>query len=245
MNSVINKIIDFFATVVSKLSVLLIILVLGLIIFSRIDKLFKMDLIGETISNPERLITANVPEEEAKVDSGPAKIVYEGDIKPEDSASAINAENINPDDLSIIGFEIFEGQSVTEIANTLRDKKLIQDPDTFVKLLESSNLLDRIIPGVYKVPENIKNMELIESITIPPEEGVVAETEMINFEIKPEDTPNDVAKTLLDKGFIQDPPSFIMLLESNGLMESIVPGIYKLPKDIINVELIKTITTPH
>ncbi|NLW41983.1 MAG: endolytic transglycosylase MltG [Tissierellia bacterium] len=245
MNSVFNKIIDFFASIISKLSVLLIIIVLGLVIFSRIDKLFKMDLIGETISNPERLINANVLEEETIDNSGPAKIVYEGNIKPEDSASAINAESLDPDGNNIVGFEIVEGQSVTEIANTLRDKNLIQDPHTFVSLLETSNLLDRIIPGVYKVPGNIKNMELIESITIPPEEGVAEESEMIDFEIKPEDTPEDVAKTLLDKGLIQDPPSFILLLESNGAMESIMPGVYKLPNDILNAELIKAITTPH
>lgn len=245
MNSLFNKIIDFFVAIISKLSVLLIILILGLIIFSRIDKLFKMDLIGESISSTEKSILANNSGEDIVEKAGPAEIVYEGNIKPEDSASAVSAVGPNEEEAEIISFEIAEGQSPKEVADNLKGKGLIQDPFTFVTLLENSNLLDRVRVGSYKVPENIKNMELIEAITIPPETESQEELEIINFEIKQEHTPEDVAKLLLDKGFIQDPPSFILLLEDNGLMDRIEPGVYRLPREIKNSELIQTITTPH
>lgn len=245
MNNLFSKIIDFFVAIISKLSVLLIILILGLIIFSRIDKLFKMDLIGESISSTEKSILANNSGEDIVEKVGPAEIVYEGNIKPEDSASAVSAGGPNEEESEIIAFEIAEGQSPKEVAENLKEKGLIQDPFTFLTLLENSNLLDRVRVGSYKVPENIKNMELIEAITIPPETETQDELEIINFEIKEEHTPEDVAKLLLDKGFIQDPPSFILLLEEGGLMDRIETGVYRLPKEITNAELIQTITTPH
>lgn len=245
MNNFFNSVVDLIATIFSKLSVLLIIIVLGLIIFSRIDKLFKMDLISGTISASEKLIIANGSEEKPVENTGPAKIVYEGNIKPEDSAIASNVGSSEEDETEIISFEITEGQTPKEVATTLKDNGLIQDVQTFIGLLENSNLLDRIIPGVYKVPENIKNLELIESVTIPPEDNEVEEAEVISFEIKSEHTPQDVAQLLLEKGLILDPPSFIILLEENGLMDSITQGVYRLPKDIKNAELLEAITTPH
>lgn len=247
MNNPFNKIIDVVTSFASRLSVLLIILVLGLIIFSRLDKLFNMNIIDDNIPSAENLILSNKDKDYGNETDKPALIVYEGNIKPEDSLSikSKKEESEKPDD--IVAFEIYEDQSPREVATTLKDKGLIQDIETFIVLLEGSNLLERIIPGTYNLPKNIKNMELIESITIPPtnEEEVMEEIEYISFEISEVDTPNDVAKILLDKGFIQDPPSFIKLLEENNLLEKIIPGIYKLPKDIKNQELIETITEAH
>lgn len=241
----INKIIDFFAFILSKLSIVLIIVILTVIIFSRIDKLFNMDIMTDKVSFPNN-------KTEVVDSSGPAKIYYEGNIKPSDEQN----KNVTKDEEGkiideIITFEILEDQSPEQVADLLKNYNLIQDKTTFINLLENANLLDGIKPGVYKVPSNIKNLDLIETITIVASQseldarisGEKTPVEIITFTIDEDDNFEDISKILKSNNLIQDIPSFKLLLEEKNLMDEIVPGVYKVPADIKNADLINYITT--
>ncbi len=100
---------------------------------------------------------------------------------------------------------------------------------------------------MYKVPENIKNMDLLAAITIAAStvenNGETNESiKLVTFEIKSGDAPSEVAKLLQDNGLIQDPPSLILLLEEKNLIDDIKPGVYNVPLDIKNADLIESIT---
>lgn len=242
-----NKIIDFLVFIVSKLSVLLIILVLGLIIFSRMDKLFNMNIIGDRI-----VFSDNEKNGEKQIENkGRAKIIYEGNIKPSDEVrSEVNTDAEGNVLEEVVTFEILEEQDAKQVAEVLKNYNLIQDSATFISLLERANLIDGIKPGVYKVPSNIKNLDLIETITIVASRseldsrisGEENPVEIVTFEIKEEDNLNKVSDILKSNDLIQDKNTFKLLLEEAELTDSIKPGVYKVPANIKNADLIEYIT---
>lgn len=243
-----NKIIDFLAFVISKLSVLLIILVLGLIIFSRMDKLFNMNIMQDRIAfSDNEKNTENTDENKGK-----AKIIYEGNIKPSDEIRSEVSTDAEGNVLEeVVTFEILEEQDAEQVAEVLKNYNLIQDSATFISLLERANLIDGIKPGVYKVPSNIKNMDLIETITIIASRseldsrisGEEKPVEIVTFEIKEEDNLDKVAELLKSNELIQDKATFKILLKEAELTDSIMPGVYKVPANIKNADLIEYITT--
>lgn len=245
LKSFFNKIIDVFSFVFSKLSILIILLVLGLLIYTRLNSLFKLDLIGEGSLLRNTMNQIN-QEEVVETRQGPAKIVYHGNVPTEEEVV-----ETTEDEGEIISFEIIEEQSPQQVAQMLKSVGLISDPPSLVLLLEESGLQNSIVPGSYEVNSTILNRELIaeitnteaevssESTTTPSGETAI---NLVSFEIVEGQTPEEVANVLKDAGLISDPPSFILLLDNANLRDEIKPGVYRVPSDIKNLDLIETIT---
>lgn len=69
-----------------------------------------------------------------------------------------------------VTFTILEGSSAENAAEILKQAGLIQDSASFIGILNQNGLRDMIRPGEYTVDKNIKNLDLIEKITINPNE---------------------------------------------------------------------------
>lgn len=246
MKGFFNKFLDVLSYIFSKLSYLIIIVVLGLFVFSRLNNLFDVGII-----NQENFIskTLNLTVDQEETSSGPAKIIYKGG-KP--SAQDIEAEEeFARNKGNLVSFEIGPNQSIDQICQTLLDKGLIVDPPSFKMMLETTNMADKIEPGKYDVAADIRNRDLIseithtelvnEEISSRPVEGD-SNIDLVSFEILEDDDPRQVAEKLRELGLIQDVATFLNLLEDANLLEEIKAGKYRLPRNIKNLDLIESIT---
>lgn len=146
-------------------TILIIVLALGVVVLSRLDKLFDTNLMADS---QIVLNLGQLENTEPVVEPEQAPIILDG-TNP--SGTTNNIEVITPEQpvettIQIVAFEIIDGQTPAEVADTLRNAGLIQDSYTFVDLLNQTNLAGDIKPGVYKVPANMKNLDLIETITL-------------------------------------------------------------------------------
>lgn len=152
-------------------TILLIVLALGIVILSRLDKLFDTDLVADS---QIVLNLGQFEDSEPVIEPQNAPIVYDGTspVGNSNDIEVVTPEQSTETTINIVTFEILEGQTPDEVANTLQATGLIQDSYTFVDLLNQTNLAADIKPGMYKVPANIKNLDLIETITIAGEPNI-------------------------------------------------------------------------
>lgn len=246
MKNIFNKFLDVLSYLFSKLSYVIIIVVLGLFVFSKLNNLFDVGIIDNENFISKKL---NLNSEEEVVDLSPAKIIYKGGRPSEEQIQA--EEEFLKSKGSIVSFEIKANQSVDEVCDSILAAGLINDPTSFKMMLESTKLIDKIEPGTYEVPSDIRNRDLISEIThtetvnenissknVEKEETI----DLVTFEIKEEDGPIEVCNTLKEAGLIQDTTTFINLLEDANLLDEIKPGKYRLPRNIKNIDLIESIT---
>lgn len=246
MKNIFNKFLDVLSYLFSKLSYVIIIAVLGLFVFSKLNNLFDVGIIDNENFISKKL---NLNAEEEVVDLSPAKIIYKGGRPSEEQIQA--EEEFLKSKGSIVSFEIKANQSVDEVCDSILAAGLINDPTSFKIMLESTKLIDKIEPGTYEVPSDIRNRDLISEIThtetvnesissknVEKEETI----DLVTFEIKEEDGPIEVCNTLKETGLIQDTTTFINLLEDANLLDEIKPGKYRLPRNIKNIDLIESIT---
>lgn len=246
MKDILNKFLDILSYIFSKLSYVIIIAVLGLFIFSKLNNLFGVGIIDNENFLSKKLILNTEEEIES---TGPAKIIYKGGRPSEEEIQA--EEEFFKSKGSIVAFEIEANQSLDEVCEKLVEVGLIQDIPSFKMILEATKLTDKIEPGTYEVAADIRNRDLISEIThtevvnedissknVEREETI----NLVSFEIKEEDGPIELCNTLKEVGLIQDTETFIGLLEDANLLEDIKPGKYRLPKNIKNIDLIESIT---
>lgn len=246
MKDIFNKFLDILSYIFSKLSYVIIIAVLGLFVFSKLNNLFDVGIIDKENFISKKL---NLNSQEEVVDLSPAKIIYKGGRPSEEQIQA--EEDFLKSKGSIVSFEIQPNQSIDEICQNILAAGLIEDSSAFKKMLESTKLIDKIEPGTYEVPADIINRDLISEIThtevvnenissknVEKEETI----DLVSFELKEEDGPIEVSNTLKEAGLIQDTTTFINLLEDANLLDEIKPGKYRLPKNIKNIDLIESIT---
>lgn len=160
---------DLFLNLFEKIIIIIVVAILALIILSRINKLFKINVL-----NIEDKLPINQEEIVVK-ENGNAPIYYMGELPEEKAVEEIEDVKVDNDtnaknQLNIIAFEIKEEDTIKDVMETLRSVGLIQDPVTMENLITSMNLNENITPGTYRVPENIKNLDLIETITIAAKE---------------------------------------------------------------------------
>lgn len=246
MKDVFNKFLDILSYIFSKLSYLIIIAVLGLFVFSKLNNLFDVGIIDN-----ENFISKkfNLSSQEEVVSASPAKIIYKGGRPSEEEIQA--EEDFLKSKGSIVSFEIKANQNIDEICQSLVATGLIEDISSFKMMLESTKLIDNIEPGTYDVPSDIRNRDLISEITHtqPVNENISSKNlekeetiDLVSFEIKEEDGPIEVCNTLKEVGLIQDTTTFLNLLEDANLLDEIKPGKYRLPRNIKNIDLIESIT---
>lgn len=246
MKDILNKFLDILSYIFSKLSYVIIIAVLGLFIFSKLNNLFDVGIIDNENFLSKKL---NLNTEEEVVSTGPAKIIYKGGRPSDEEIQA--EEEFFKSKGSIVAFEIKPNQSLDEVCEKLVEVGLIQDIPSFKMILEATKLTDAIEPGTYEVAADIRNRDLISEITHTEEvnEDISSKNvereetiELVSFEIKENDGPIELCNTLKEVGLIQDTETFIGLLENANLLEDIKPGKYRLPKNIKNIDLIESIT---
>lgn len=251
MKTFFNKIIDIISFIFSKLSYLIIILVLGLIIFSRLNNLFDVEILSDNglIAKNLNIISKDITSKEEKKQDTVAKIIYKGGKPSEEDILA--QEEFAKSRQNLVSFTIEANEVPQTVAEKLQSLQLIVDPASFLMMLDNLNLLDKIEPGKYEVVSDIKNKDLISIITNTDMDyngtkNKPVETEgsinLISFEIKEGNSLEDVAATLKNVGLIQDTTTFIMLVKNANLANDIKPGVYRLPKDIKNLDLIESIT---
>lgn len=164
MSSFNEKISDFFFNIIEFISILLIILILGFIIVSRLDSLFNTNLISD-----ENVIAIlgieNNPEIKEELNSKPI-VIFEGDLPSDEPKVEVVSPNENEPKIEIVTFEILATDTLDQVCEKLINAGLIQDSFTFKDLLNQMNLSENVTPGLYKVPKNIKNLDLVETITI-------------------------------------------------------------------------------
>ncbi|MDO5725062.1 MAG: hypothetical protein Q4P29_02040 [Tissierellia bacterium] len=161
---------DFIYKLIDYLLLLIILLIVGSLIFWRVDKLFQTNIIdsaiqgtespyGQAITNMNEFI-----EGFAKTDINPDEVIEDEEepVKQEGETVTLSQPKV----VLIIDFEIPEGATVDEVGAILKEHKLIEDILSFKVMLEDLGVEDDIKPGKYSVPENIKNLDLIETITI-------------------------------------------------------------------------------
>ncbi len=244
MKNFYNKILDIINVIISKLSIVLIVLLLGLIIYSRLDKLFQIGFLSENNLIDSKLNTKI----EEPVDNGPAKVVYRGEL-PSDDEEVLVENNGKK-----ISFEIMGNQSPEQVAKMLKDVGLISDPPSLILQMEGAGLLDSLKPGSYEVNDNILNRELIAVITgtdyavedsqenDKSNDKPGEDLELVTFEILEGQSLEEVSNTLKDVKLIQDTQTFINLVENANLRDDVKVGVYRLPKNIKNIDLIESIT---
>lgn len=259
MRNFYNKILDIINVIFSKLSIVIIVLILGILIYSRLDKLFKIGLIseGSIINNTLNQINQ---EEIIENNDGPARIIYRGELPSDNLEEVANTETEEVEEpAETISFNIIPEQTPQQVTRMLRDLGLISDPASLILLMENQGLIDSIQPGSYEVKDNILNQELISVITNteyqPADTEETAsessnttgsssssEIDLVTFEILEGQTPEEVAASLRDVDLIQDPQSFILLIDNANLRDEIKPGVYRVPSNIRNLDLVETIT---
>lgn len=149
-------------TIIERGSVLIVALILGFIIFSRLDNLFQSNLISlnnVSIDEQKDLYVQN---------EGVAPIIFKGELAKEEPKTNNVTEIVNdkPREIQQIEFEITTEDDLNSILDKFVNLGFIEDKNTFKGMLEDLRLTGYITPGVYKVPANIKNLELAETITI-------------------------------------------------------------------------------
>lgn len=260
MRNFYNKILDIINVIFSKLSIVIIVLILGILIYSRLDKLFKIGLIseGSIINNTLNQINQ---EEIIENNDGPARIIYRGELPSDNLEEVANEETEEAEEpAETISFNIIPEQTPQQVTRMLRDLGLISDPASLILLMENQGLIDSIQPGSYEVKDNILNQELISVITNTEyqpadteetanetnedttESSSSSEIDLVTFEILEGQTPEEVAASLRDVDLIQDPQSFILLIDNANLRDEIKPGVYRVPSNIRNLDLVETIT---
>lgn len=165
-----------------------IVLVLGVVISWRLGKLFNTDIINNSVistaeSTKDDLLGLfntkdDEPEEEPKLEVKPAEV--EVPTNGLETATPV----VGPEEQKIVAFTITETATLDDVANTLMELNLIKHIPTFKELLSELGVSEDVKPGEYRVPSNIKNMDLIETITLTggnetPAEGE-APTETVN-----------------------------------------------------------------
>ena len=155
----------------------IIILAVGGLIFWRLDKLFNTNIINENaiIQNENgeteifNIFNSDDKDEDDKKDDN----TESGDKSNDDKKVLGAVETVEstqavtePDEPDIVTFVIPEGVTNEEVGNVLLESKLIKHVPTFIQLLEDLSAAEDIKPGEYNVPSNIKNLDLIETITI-------------------------------------------------------------------------------
>ena len=161
MNRFLYNLYNILLNIIEKASVLLIVGVLSLIIFSRLDNLFQSDIVT---LNP---ISVNEENDLLVQNDGAAPIVYKGSLTNDDTTSNVTRiDKEDTRDIPTITFEITDEDNIDTILNKFVELGFIEDKGTFKSLLNDLGVAGYINPGVYEVPENIKNLDLAETITI-------------------------------------------------------------------------------
>ena len=152
-----------------------IILAVGGLIFWRLDKLFNTNIINENaiiqnengqteifniFNNDDKDKEVDEDTESGDKNNDDKKVL--GAVETVESTQAVS----EPDEPEIVTFIIPEGITNEEVGNVLLESKLIKHVPTFMQLLEDLSASEDIKPGEYNVPSNIKNLDLIETITI-------------------------------------------------------------------------------
>lgn len=164
MGSFNEKISDFIFNFIEFISIILVVLILGFIIISRLDSLFNTNLIAA-----ENVMTVLGLEKHAEVSentNSKPEIVFEGELPNDESKIEVVSPNEKEPKIEIVTFEITKADTLDQVIEKLINAGLIQDAFTFKDLLNQMNLSENVTPGLYKVPKNIKNLDLVETITI-------------------------------------------------------------------------------
>lgn len=159
-----EKVSDFFFNFIEFISIVLVVLILGFIIVSRLDSLFNTNLIAN--ENVMSILGIENNSEVSEVTNSKPIIIFEGELPETETKVEVVSPNEKEPKIEIVTFEIVATDTVDQVAEKLLNAGLIQDAFTFKDILNQMNLADSITPGLYKVPKNIKNLDLVETITI-------------------------------------------------------------------------------
>ncbi|MDO5037434.1 MAG: hypothetical protein Q4E37_03935 [Tissierellia bacterium] len=135
--------------------------------------------------------------------------------------------------------DIPTGASPEEVGQILAQAGLVEDPTYFSQMVLDQGLEGYFTPGLFEFEEDASQEQIIEDLT---QEGLAKAQESIEFTIVSGSSPEEVASLLLERGLITHPPSFVKMLEDQGLINNIISGDYVVEKPIKAQELLELIT---
>lgn len=131
-------------------------------------------------------------------------------------------ENVNE-------FTVPEGTDVDSLGELLISKGLIADMATYKALADDLQIKDKINPGAYKFDKDLTVKEILAEIA-----GIEFKTYTVNIEEGA--SPQDLAKTLKEKGVIESENAFVSACNNLGV-NAFTPGEHKIemPSKVANI----------
>lgn len=131
-------------------------------------------------------------------------------------------ENVNE-------FTVPEGTDVDSLGELLISKGLIADMATYKALADDLQIKNKINPGAYKFDKDLTVKEILAEIA-----GIEFKTYTVNIEEGA--SPQDLAKTLKEKGVIESENAFVSACNNLGV-NAFAPGEHKIemPSKVANI----------
>lgn len=131
-------------------------------------------------------------------------------------------ENVNE-------FTVPEGTDVDSLGELLISKGLIADMATYKALADDLQIKNKINPGAYKFDKDLTVKEILAKIA-----GIEFKTYTVNIEEGA--SPQDLAKTLKEKGVIESENAFVSACNNLGV-NAFAPGEHKIemPSKVANI----------
>ena len=131
-------------------------------------------------------------------------------------------ENVNE-------FTVPEGTDVDSLGELLISKGLIADMATYKDLADDLQIKDKIVPGAYKFDKDLTVKEILAEIA-----GIEFKTYSVNIEEGA--SPQDLAKTLKEKGVIESENAFVSACNNLGV-NKFAPGEHEIemPSKVANI----------
>lgn len=211
----------FFIKFVQVLLSILFFIFLVFVIKWRMDSLYlnsistkeiKIGLVDELKKTYGEILVATGIKEEKAVKT---VVLIDEDKKDEN-------ENVNE-------FTVPEGTNVDSLGELLISKGLIADMATYKALADDLQIKDKINPGAYKFDKDLTVKEILAEIA-----GIEFKTYTVNIEEGA--SPQDLAKTLKEKGVIESENAFVSACNNLGV-NAFAPGEHniEMPSKVANI----------